>query len=181
MREWAVNPAGMVRPGTVDRIAALFRRLAMLPGPSKVARTVARRNGWVPPLAWDDIDSPDATPCLDGSGVDVVDELLVERALAGDRVELTDAELVAALQMGAAHGVPVTVLAARFGLNAVAAKRMVAGELPPARLKRRRVVEVLRACPGVSNAEVARRAGVGPELVARVRREGLSVTTSRSA
>lgn len=43
----------------IDRV---FRERCMTPGPSKTARTVAARNGWVPPLAWDDIDNPDEKP-----------------------------------------------------------------------------------------------------------------------
>ncbi len=40
----------------------VFRARCMTPGPSSVARTVAARNGWVAPLAWDDIDDPDEQP-----------------------------------------------------------------------------------------------------------------------
>ena len=45
---------------THDRIAAAYDELAMRPGPS--ARN--RRLGYPPPLAWDDIDDPAATPDL---------------------------------------------------------------------------------------------------------------------
>ena len=45
---------------THDRIAAAYDELAMRPGPS--ARN--RRLGYPPPLAWDDIDDPEATPDL---------------------------------------------------------------------------------------------------------------------
>lgn len=49
-----------------QEIARIFRERCMTPGPSKTARTVAARNGWAPPLAWDDIDDPDEVP--QGSG-----------------------------------------------------------------------------------------------------------------
>lgn len=38
-------------------IDGVFRDLCMTPGPSKRARLAAERKGWLPPLAWDDIDT----------------------------------------------------------------------------------------------------------------------------
>jgi hypothetical protein len=45
-------------------IAAAFTRLQMTPGPSTRARLRGQRNGWPPPLAWDEdtIDDPAAQP-----------------------------------------------------------------------------------------------------------------------
>ena len=45
-------------------ITSLFESLAMTPGPSSVSRRAALRNGWAPPLAWDDesIDDPTVGP-----------------------------------------------------------------------------------------------------------------------
>lgn len=43
----------------VDRV---FRERWMQPGPNARTRTIAARNGWVPALAWDDIDNPDEQP-----------------------------------------------------------------------------------------------------------------------
>ncbi|MEV7154857.1 hypothetical protein AB0N77_09560 [Streptomyces misionensis] len=40
----------------------VFRDRWMRSGPSAQARTVAARNGWVPALAWDDIDNPNEQP-----------------------------------------------------------------------------------------------------------------------
>lgn len=45
-----------------EAVARLFRERCMTPGPSKTTRTVAARNGWVPPLGWDDIDDPEEQP-----------------------------------------------------------------------------------------------------------------------
>jgi hypothetical protein len=45
-----------------DAINKVFRALWMTPGPSPRTRTIAARNGWVPALAWDDIDDPNAEP-----------------------------------------------------------------------------------------------------------------------
>ena len=51
---------------------------------------LARRRGWVVPLAWDDIDTDDAPPPVD---VEVdVDEMAVELAMLGERVRLRPAE-----------------------------------------------------------------------------------------
>lgn len=53
-----------VSAATVAKIAALFERLQMIPGPSVRTRTLATSRCWVPPLAWDEdaIDDPDAMP-----------------------------------------------------------------------------------------------------------------------
>lgn len=55
-----------VERGTHERVAALYDELAMTPGPSVRARVYAERQGWAPPLAWDDdtIDDPAARPNL---------------------------------------------------------------------------------------------------------------------
>ena len=47
----AKRPA--VQKATADAVRALYDELSMQPGPSAVARTIARKHGWVPPLAWD--------------------------------------------------------------------------------------------------------------------------------
>lgn len=51
-----------VTAGMARRIEAVYRDLQMVAGPSDFARRRARRNGWVPPLAWDEdtIDDPAA-------------------------------------------------------------------------------------------------------------------------
>ncbi|RLV56040.1 helix-turn-helix domain containing protein [Aeromicrobium phragmitis] len=57
------------------------------------ARNYARKHGWAPPLAWDDIDNDDrpSTAALDPRTA--LDDVAIERALAGDRsVRLTLAE-----------------------------------------------------------------------------------------
>ncbi len=74
----------------------LFRQLWSQP-PSGTradqARAVARGNGWVGPLAWDDIDDPDEQPNIDGEGEEVAesfDPAAVELALSGVHVKLRD-------------------------------------------------------------------------------------------
>lgn len=46
------------------RCMPALERLAATPGPSPRARLFAERRGWVPALAWDDIDDPDEQPPL---------------------------------------------------------------------------------------------------------------------
>lgn len=55
------SPDTRIRIATAKRYADLYDELHMTPGPSERARQIARRRGWVPPLAWDDIDN-DETP-----------------------------------------------------------------------------------------------------------------------
>lgn len=43
-------------------IERLCRLRFLTPGPSKTARTVAARHGWVPVTAWEDIDDPACRP-----------------------------------------------------------------------------------------------------------------------
>jgi hypothetical protein len=44
------------------RFAALYRECSHRAGPSEYTRSIARRNGWHGPLAWDDIDDPNCQP-----------------------------------------------------------------------------------------------------------------------
>lgn len=44
------------------RFTALYREYSHRPGPSEYARSIARRNGWHGPLAWDAIDDPNEKP-----------------------------------------------------------------------------------------------------------------------
>ncbi|MBM0235920.1 hypothetical protein JNW88_00260 [Micromonospora sp. ATA32] len=78
-------------------IAELTERLASTPGTSRLARTIAHRNGWVPVAAWDDIDDPDEVPHLRDPRHVRDPRALVDRVLAGQASIdlLTDAELIA--------------------------------------------------------------------------------------
>lgn len=82
-----------------DAVAALYERLwdqhpptATPAARGAVTRSLnfARRNGWVPPLAWDDIDNDDAPAQPDDDGG--IDHVAVTLALAGEHVSLTPAE-----------------------------------------------------------------------------------------
>jgi hypothetical protein len=94
---------GKLRNTTARRYAEVYDRLSMSLPPERTkdekitatrSRNLARRNGWPPPLAWDDIDR-------DPSHVDglsdleegpEVDEVKVLRVLGGRRQDCTPAE-----------------------------------------------------------------------------------------
>lgn len=74
-----------VTRSTHDKVAAMFRDLAMTPGPSSKARTYARQRGYIGPLGWDDIDN-DAEPAAvpddwrDETPIQTVRRMLAEQA-----------------------------------------------------------------------------------------------------
>ncbi|MCZ2849817.1 helix-turn-helix domain containing protein [Modestobacter sp. VKM Ac-2978] len=90
---------------TARDVAALYERLENTPPPRATRRQCAAAEasqahavarGWLPPMAWDDIDT-DAPPRSDAPRLptDDVDEIAVERAMAGDGIQyagLTPAE-----------------------------------------------------------------------------------------
>ena len=89
-RKWA-HASGTIRTSSARRIARVYRDLCMTPPPQRTraerhraayARAVARRYGWVPPLAWDDIDTDPEPPAADDR--DDYDEAVVLRVLAGE-------------------------------------------------------------------------------------------------
>jgi hypothetical protein len=91
---------------THDRLAAAYDALSMRTPPDEMAarraRTWARRRGYAPPLAWDDIDN-DPAPNLGGRDDDV-DPVVVMRLLEGQRVPSTKAEKDAAMAQWVADG-----------------------------------------------------------------------------
>lgn len=93
------------------RVARLFDELCMtLPTGNVQAitnvRNIARRRGYLPPLAWDDIDH-DPEPARaerDGLKHEQVDHIVVERLLAGERIHATRAEKDEAMRRWKAMG-----------------------------------------------------------------------------
>lgn len=57
-----VTQRDRVTTATAARIASVYDDLCMTPGPSRASRQRAQRMGYLPPLAWDDIDNPDEQP-----------------------------------------------------------------------------------------------------------------------
>lgn len=84
------KPCTWLERKTHDTIARVFEDLAMrLPEPMPQrarCRTMARNRGWLPPLAWNNIDDPNERPARgsDHKRRDEVDEVVILRGLAGD-------------------------------------------------------------------------------------------------
>lgn len=53
---------GAITAATYRAVRAAYRELICTPGPSPRARKKAIRLGWLPPIAWDDIDDPNCKP-----------------------------------------------------------------------------------------------------------------------
>lgn len=108
-----------VRRSTAVRVAKLYQRLWMTEGPSSRVRVVAQRKGWLPPMAWDDIDHP-------GEGHhqvpahhrdQEVDRVVVDRALTGVRVKANEAEKAAITASWEASGGSLAELCRIQGWN----------------------------------------------------------------
>lgn len=102
---------------TAAKVRALYDELSMMPGPSVRARREAQRKGWAPPLAYDDdtIDDPHTEP----SGVltrDGLDEIAVQRASRGERVQLSRAERAEVVRRLTAAGLSAADIADRLGI-----------------------------------------------------------------
>lgn len=91
VRGWAYGRHDSVSPETAHRICRAFSKVCMtVPAPPDargkrsvtLARNLARRNGWLSPLAWDDIDL-DESP-NDSMADNAIDEAIVLRFLDGD-------------------------------------------------------------------------------------------------
>lgn len=114
VRRWALrtNPGQFVFPDTARRVAELYERLCMTPAPRDTvaqrnayarAHNRALRNGWMPPLAWDDIDN-DPTPPTVEKAPDELDHAVVQRILSGERIPSTPAEKAEAVRVWVASG-----------------------------------------------------------------------------
>ena len=82
-----------------------------------LAKRRAAEQSWAPPLAWDDdtIDDPDALPAAAGEhDDDGVDEVAIERAMTGERVQLSRSERWVAVQRLVAQGLSDAVIAKRL-------------------------------------------------------------------
>ena len=98
---WLATVQPKIRRTTAERLAAVYDELSDTPAPAttkgeriSVARTLAHaaRNGFAPPIAWDDnIDDPDADPYA-GSDDDSIDENVIARLLSGRTVPSTREE-----------------------------------------------------------------------------------------
>lgn len=124
--------AEQVTVKTARLVRELYDALSTLtPPPGQVTNRVrawAASKGYAPPLAWDDdrIDDPAARPDLGTADDGTVDEVAVERALAGGRVPLNRAEQLRAIDRGTRRGMPQTEIAARLAINTRTVNRITA-------------------------------------------------------
>lgn len=84
-------------------------------------RNYARRQGWVPPLAWDDdeLDDPAARPHVTPQPqMPTVDEVKIQRRIDGQLVELTKPEMHEAHRRLEARGWSAKQIAAKLGITA---------------------------------------------------------------
>lgn len=97
-------------------IAATYTDLADTPGPSPLTASRSRRAGNRPPAAWDDIDSPTEQPTSVVDD-DLVDDVVVARVLAGERLPTTRAEKLAIATTARDRGMNLTQLERVVGWN----------------------------------------------------------------
>lgn len=104
-----------------DAAGRAYDALAMRTPPDKPTnrrtRTMARANGWLPPLAWDDIDDPAERGDAGGADLDDLDEIAIERAISGIPARLTAAERREVVRILAARGLPDSAIADRCCVN----------------------------------------------------------------
>lgn len=90
----------------------------------KDARAAARKNGWLPPMAWYgiDMDDPDSVPCLDADipEAEMFDWVKVERAAGGWLApqELSSDERYAAAKILVRRGMSINAASDRMGIRA---------------------------------------------------------------
>lgn len=118
---------------TARKVRDLYDELSMTPGPSARAARDAKARGWLPPLAWDDIDERDGQlPALEEP--DQPDEAAVYRALHGDLrrpVHLIDR--IEAIRRFTAQGASDAQVAEALGVTVRTVQRDRAANQIPAR------------------------------------------------
>ena len=110
-----------VRRATAQAVAALYDELWDQPGPSTRTAAWARAKGFPPPLAWDEdtIDDPKARPSVRPVATGTVDEIAVQRAVAGDTtVTLNKHERCAAVRILHARSYSDSKIADTLGIAA---------------------------------------------------------------
>lgn len=89
-----------------------------------LTRRYAMDQGWVPSLAWDDIDR-DAVPADPTLLEPIIDEVAIELALAGDDVDLSDEELQIAFARGIERDLSHRVLMERLDMSRRAFRSLI--------------------------------------------------------
>lgn len=121
VRDIARGARRRVLAATATGITDLYEKWSGTPGPSKIGRRRAAAKGWLPPLAWDDVDIDDPTvrPNLGGSTDELPDPVEVEAALNGGRAwrDLRHADRTELIAVADRCGVKSAVLADRLGVH----------------------------------------------------------------
>lgn len=107
-----------VHVDTAAAVAEVYERLCMTLGPSAKTRSLAAGKGWLPPLAWDNIDDPNERPARmfrPNRRKSEVDHAVIERVLAGERLHTTAAEKRIIVARWAAQGRSHKSLCDRMG------------------------------------------------------------------
>lgn len=123
-----------VRPETAEKMAAAYERLSMTRPEGRYAnraRSQARARGWLPPLAWDDIDDPNERPTAttrDGNWEDQVDHAIVWRVVNEQTRprKLTRAESAEVARVLLSRGVSTFAIENDYGIKAERYKEAVA-------------------------------------------------------
>jgi hypothetical protein len=118
------KPTNWLQRDTDQWVRDVYDRLCMtVPDDGYAARTraFAERQGWAPPLAWDDIDN-DAAPVgkvRHGGFKDSVDEAMIDRVLRGGERprKLTKAEAREVYRRALANGMTTYEIQTLYGLN----------------------------------------------------------------
>lgn len=112
-----------------DAVCRAYEKLSMISGESWKARHVAQKNGWAPPLAWDEgaLDDPDARPILGlvDEAAEEIDEVAVKAYIAGRMVTVTDRERLEAVARGTAAGMSYAEFDRLHGLSESGTRRFV--------------------------------------------------------
>ena len=120
------KPCRYIQRSTHETICEVFERLSMRTPPegpvSRRTASMARRKGYAPPLAWDDIDN-DAAPkgkprTRSNRPVDEIDHAVVSRVMEGERMRTTPAEKREVVRRWLRDGRPLAELERRQGWKA---------------------------------------------------------------
>jgi hypothetical protein len=92
------------------------------------ARAYAESLEWATPGAWDDdtIDDPTVEPNLGDPTADVIDDVLVDRVLAGERARLSHANRAHAVSVGGQRGIPLYEIGRRLHVSHTTVRELAA-------------------------------------------------------
>jgi len=126
VRKIRSHPGEWISRTNHERVVRAYNQLWDKPGTSHQTLAAARRSGFAAPLAWNDesIDDSRAQPSIDDDAHDLVDEVAVMRAVAGDRVELTATERAEAVGRLAAAGLCNNEIGARIRVSGRTVQRI---------------------------------------------------------